>query len=195
MAIFQRIESTEVLCRLSTVSKSLRKIADSDQVWSRALSSTFGDIVSFHILKCQTNDLNDPTTLLIYNLLTTDESSASGEVANSSTIVHSQDWRGNQKCAFLTMLRHSAAQFALEPVAVSKLLTLGTGDAEEAGRIMYGFISQLSTKRRSLPDIRSAAIKARPIHAAPALPSLPATANRVSGPLRCHAFTPRRRSS
>ena len=93
------------------------------------------------------------------------------------------------------MLRHSAAQFALEPVAVSKLLTLGTGDAEEAGRIMYGFISQLSTKRRSLPDIRSAAIKARPIHAAPALPSLPATANRVSGPLRCHAFTPRRRSS
>ncbi len=147
-----RIEDPAVLFRLSMVSKSIRTAAESDEVWSAAITNIIGVRMLGQLHKCMRGDVGDPPTNQIYRLMCGDTS------VDVDPAGH--DWQGSNRRAFIRLIRALADEFVQHPDSVCEMLTGETEDEEQAGIIMAAFIFWLSSKRRGLPDIRTQAIKA-----------------------------------
>lgn len=162
VAIFLRIEDPELLCKLSMVSRSVRTVAESDQVWSAAITNIVGGSMFENLLKCMRGDAGSPQTSQIYGLLCGDTSVDANPAG--------QDWHGSNRRAFIRLISALAREFVQNPDSVCELLTVEAEDEEQAGIIVASFIFWLSPKRRGLPDIRTQAIKASNPAPCPSLP-------------------------
>ena len=151
-AIFLRIEDPVILCRLSMVSKSVRTVAESDQVWSGAIANIVGERMHGQLLKCLRGDVGNTPTSQIYRLMC-------GDVSVDVDPIR-QDRHGSNRRAFIRLISALADEFIQNPDSVCELLTGEAEDEEQAGAIMASFIFWLSPKRCGLPDIRTQAIKA-----------------------------------
>ncbi len=148
ITIFMRVKEPECISKLAAVSKQFRAAAQSDPVWRSAILVFFGE----KVLNLALESIENHDVRARYPF-TTHSQEEEQELAIST-----QPW--TLRTAFHTIVVAVSETFHESPEDAMGALTQGLS-IDEAGAVAASYICWCSQRRRSLPDIRTQAIRVR----------------------------------